>query len=220
MDTVTIAEKVKFWQEQDRINKALIPRLLKTHELVTDLSQQFSKFIPQLAAIEARLTKKGNEEFNLLRNELNQAKSSVKNIETVIAGLMKQAESETGKLRAYQKQTDLSLERLAQTQKQSGVDLDGIKSSVSGLETRLTEMKKLLGEVQSELGGLQKHDSIDNDRQIALQRQLDGIKSSVNDMVMQVISFKKYEESKYVIYFIVGFSFLASCLTLIITLIR
>ena len=35
METPKIAGKVKFWEEQDRINKELIPRVLKQHELLT-----------------------------------------------------------------------------------------------------------------------------------------------------------------------------------------
>ena len=32
-DRPKIADKVMFWQEQDRINQELIPRVLKQHEL-------------------------------------------------------------------------------------------------------------------------------------------------------------------------------------------
>ena len=35
MDEPKIGEKVKFWQEQDRINQELIPRVIKNHELLT-----------------------------------------------------------------------------------------------------------------------------------------------------------------------------------------
>ena len=35
METPKIAERVKFWQEQDRINRELIPRVIKGHELLT-----------------------------------------------------------------------------------------------------------------------------------------------------------------------------------------
>ncbi len=35
METPKIGERVKFWQEQDRINRELIPRLIKSHELLT-----------------------------------------------------------------------------------------------------------------------------------------------------------------------------------------
>lgn len=34
MDEPKIAERVKFWQEQDRINHELIPRVIKNHELL------------------------------------------------------------------------------------------------------------------------------------------------------------------------------------------
>ena len=30
-----IAERVKFWEEQDRINRELIPRVIKSHELLS-----------------------------------------------------------------------------------------------------------------------------------------------------------------------------------------
>ena len=35
MDEPKIGERVKFWQEQDRINRELIPRVIKGHELLT-----------------------------------------------------------------------------------------------------------------------------------------------------------------------------------------
>ncbi|MCY4624899.1 MAG: hypothetical protein OXC99_07865 [Chloroflexi bacterium] len=33
--TVPISERVKFWEEQDKINKELIPRVIRQHELLT-----------------------------------------------------------------------------------------------------------------------------------------------------------------------------------------
>ncbi|MGD7053969.1 hypothetical protein [Sutcliffiella horikoshii] len=38
-----IAERVKFWEEQDQINKEIIPRVIKNHELITDLSMQLDQ---------------------------------------------------------------------------------------------------------------------------------------------------------------------------------
>ena len=35
MNEPKIAERVKFWQEQDRINRELIPRVIKSHEVLT-----------------------------------------------------------------------------------------------------------------------------------------------------------------------------------------
>lgn len=37
-----IAERVKFWEEQDRINKAIIPRILKNHDLSTNRALHLS----------------------------------------------------------------------------------------------------------------------------------------------------------------------------------
>ena len=34
-DTVPIADKVRFWEEQDKINQELIPRVIRQHELIT-----------------------------------------------------------------------------------------------------------------------------------------------------------------------------------------
>ena len=34
MDEPKITERVKFWQEQDRINRELIPRVIRNHELL------------------------------------------------------------------------------------------------------------------------------------------------------------------------------------------
>ena len=33
--TVPISERVRFWEEQDKINKELIPRVIRQHELLT-----------------------------------------------------------------------------------------------------------------------------------------------------------------------------------------
>ena len=34
-DAVPISERVRFWEEQDRINQELIPRVIRQHELLT-----------------------------------------------------------------------------------------------------------------------------------------------------------------------------------------
>ena len=34
-DSVPISEKVRFWEEQDKINQELIPRVIRQHELLT-----------------------------------------------------------------------------------------------------------------------------------------------------------------------------------------
>lgn len=39
-----IAERVKFWEEQDQINKEIIPRVIKNHELINELSLQLDNY--------------------------------------------------------------------------------------------------------------------------------------------------------------------------------
>ena len=50
-----IAEKVRFWEEQDKINQALIPRVLELHDAVSDLHGQTARIPEQLATLQARV---------------------------------------------------------------------------------------------------------------------------------------------------------------------
>src|SRR5690606_22939026 len=67
---VKIAEKVKFWEEQDQINKQLIPRVIKNHELITDLAMQMDKNERLIAKL---FEEKENQEALItnLREQLN-----------------------------------------------------------------------------------------------------------------------------------------------------
>ena len=40
---IKIAEKLKFWEEQDQINKRINTESCKNHEMITDLAAQFDK---------------------------------------------------------------------------------------------------------------------------------------------------------------------------------
>lgn len=52
---LNIAEKVRFWEEQDRINQALIPRVMEMHEVVLELHKRTADISAQIAATEARV---------------------------------------------------------------------------------------------------------------------------------------------------------------------
>ena len=54
-DTPKIAEKVRFWEEQDRINQELIPRVIKQHELFTAHIEGHETASGHIAASEARM---------------------------------------------------------------------------------------------------------------------------------------------------------------------
>ena len=60
-----IAEKVRFWEEQDRINKELIPRVIKLHELFTQHVEGHQDVASAIAVVEARLAKRQKRIFAL-----------------------------------------------------------------------------------------------------------------------------------------------------------
>ena len=55
-DTPKIAEKVRFWEEQDRINQELIPRVIKQHELFTAHVRGHEDVQVRMAAMDARIS--------------------------------------------------------------------------------------------------------------------------------------------------------------------
>ena len=55
-DTPKIGEKVRFWEEQDRINQELIPRVIKQHELFTAHIQGHEDAQVRMAAMDARIS--------------------------------------------------------------------------------------------------------------------------------------------------------------------
>lgn len=50
----SIAEKVRFWEEQDRINQALIPRIIELHETVETLSKNIYSVDKRIASAQAQ----------------------------------------------------------------------------------------------------------------------------------------------------------------------
>ena len=58
METPPIADKFRFWEEQDRINKELIPRVIKQYELFTQHVETHESASSHIAALEARLAER------------------------------------------------------------------------------------------------------------------------------------------------------------------
>ena len=71
-ETVKIAEKVKFWEEQDRINKELIPRVLKQHELFTEHVEHHDDVSSAIAGVESRMAIRLQEVEESLRDHLEE----------------------------------------------------------------------------------------------------------------------------------------------------
>jgi hypothetical protein len=53
-ETPRIADKVLFWEEQDRINKELIPRVIKLHALFPQHVERHGDASALIAALQAR----------------------------------------------------------------------------------------------------------------------------------------------------------------------
>ena len=60
-DTPKIGEKVRFWEEQDRINQELIPRVVKQHQLFTAHVQGHEDVQVRMAAMDARISEAVDE---------------------------------------------------------------------------------------------------------------------------------------------------------------
>jgi len=54
-NTPNIAEKVKFWEEQDKINQALIPRIIEMNERLKELVERTTNIDERIAASESRV---------------------------------------------------------------------------------------------------------------------------------------------------------------------
>lgn len=64
----SIAEKVRFWEEQDKINQTLIPRVMEIHEVVRDLSKRMGDINGQIAAAEARVLQRVHAELQSIND--------------------------------------------------------------------------------------------------------------------------------------------------------
>lgn len=50
-----LSEKVRFWEEQYKINQAIIPRIIEMHEVLTEMHKRSTNFSSQIASSEARV---------------------------------------------------------------------------------------------------------------------------------------------------------------------
>lgn len=88
-EKVRIAEKVKFWEEQDRINQALIPRVLRMHDLMTRLAKQVEGTRERITVFESRLTRH-IDTADGLTNQLQSIRSDLGELTTTL-GTVQQA---------------------------------------------------------------------------------------------------------------------------------
>ncbi|MDE0583241.1 hypothetical protein ON064_09350 [Planococcus sp. A6] len=96
-----IAEKLKFWEEQDQINNEVIPRVIKNHEMITDLTFQFEKKLKLIASLQDDIEKlHGNindltefkSQTDIRINYLNKEVSEYEKLKTTVYKQEKQIE--------------------------------------------------------------------------------------------------------------------------------
>ncbi|HDR8169260.1 TPA: hypothetical protein QC096_000360 [Bacillus thuringiensis] len=120
---IKIAEKLKFWEEQDQINKELIPRVVKSHEMITDLAAQFDKNLISMSLFQENIDE-NDEEINSLHEKLKSESS--KRMEQI------------SKLTAKVEEQDIHISEM--------------KSMLMNQEEEIREVKKVLEKVNKNLG--------------------------------------------------------------------
>lgn len=77
----SIAEKVKFWEEQDKINQAVIPRIIEMNDSIKNLASQLGEVDKKIAMSESRIQKNIKEELAKIISDL---KTRIINLESNI----------------------------------------------------------------------------------------------------------------------------------------
>ena len=62
---------MKFWEEQDQINQALIPRVIKNHEMITDLTKQLDQNFKAVVLLEEKIEEL-NKKIDVNQNNGNE----------------------------------------------------------------------------------------------------------------------------------------------------
>tara|TARA_Y100001958_G_C21073756_1_gene432398 strand:- start:382 stop:849 length:468 start_codon:yes stop_codon:yes gene_type:complete len=74
---IKIAEKVKFWEEQKKINEALIPRVLELSNILETQSKTIKDYSDSLVKIEERLHSRLNKELDTNKEILKEINDSI-----------------------------------------------------------------------------------------------------------------------------------------------
>ena len=72
-----IAEKVKFWEEQDKINQAVIPRIIEINDSLKNLAKQLGEVDKKIAVSESRIQNKTKEDLVKINGDLNTSVTSL-----------------------------------------------------------------------------------------------------------------------------------------------
>lgn len=134
----SIAEKVRFWQEQDQINQALIPRVVKLHDTVAEISRQMEGTPTLLAAMESRLRRQTHEEKEKLEQLAEQQAGA-------LSILRKEASDEWNSLRRDVERAGLNAADLARRIDEHSLRIETLqKSCCASRQSRLPPAFKII----------------------------------------------------------------------------
>lgn len=113
-----IAEKVKFWEEQDKINQAVIPRLIEMNDSIKNLAAQLGEVDKKIAVSESRIQKNIKEELAEISIDL---KTRIVNLESNIKLLNESTDNYEKKLSALELEVTTKLNSILFPQKYKNI---------------------------------------------------------------------------------------------------
>ena len=176
-EDISIVEKLKFWEEQDRINSSLIPRVVKMHETITELSKTVNSYSNLYAKHESRI----KVEFHDKLNESKALQKSLQEQSKTLTDLAIQSKDAIRKIDDF-KTKDL-------------VEIDKVINSKFNESKKLIENNKIEGQEVIE-GVANKIEKKINDLDLS-------IVETSNEMNEQILLLKK--RNNYLLFLIIIF---------------
>lgn len=134
---IKIVEKVKFWEEQDKINQVLIPRVLDIHEQLKSTSllsqQNSSKYIQAISNLK-NLEDTFNKEIDNIVNDIDIIEKKLNNLSTQLKSEFQEQREDNKKL-----------------SKLFDVTMQDIDTRYKGLIVSITEVRELINQKYAEL---------------------------------------------------------------------
>ena len=131
-----IAEKVKFWEEQDRINQELIPRVLKQHELLASHIRTHETASVNLASLESRMLEGLREAKSQVAQQLDEQVASLE--ERLTASIIEGRQAAKEMAQQLDERTASLEERLTASISEGRQAAKEITEHIALLETRMT----------------------------------------------------------------------------------
>ncbi|GIK22779.1 MAG: hypothetical protein BroJett005_21930 [Ignavibacteriota bacterium] len=78
MSKSSISEKVKFWQEQDKINNLMIPRVLRLYKTMEEISSEIKEIPEKIALAESRAQEKAIKTVDTFKEDISNKVSEFK----------------------------------------------------------------------------------------------------------------------------------------------